>query len=445
MENMENTKSGLSSVFNRLKFVHVGVKMMIGAVSLGAVFGGAGYHVNRMREGDVPVAYAETSQTEKAPLTRFYSETNDVVMKVFEANDIAVRKGGSDKAFAQELQKQMDGSRPVSSYAKTVPAAAAAAKEALPRLTEARAELPPVINSLDNAWQESHNDVTHTVCVPITSCSSNGKSTSCHTTISCHQVYDYTVHTYNYDSGWGAESSKCLDGFIASHDNLDTGEKLNPVTEVSARNIDAMKMSMKKKLDGKELTRAEALEYANTWATGSNFGKLQPEISGDFGRLQSLGPAWDAAHQTARSAKYRTYSHSDAGPGEYQVSSAAQGAASRIYDNAGRIVAGMDFAARAVPDMNRKIDAFVGVALKGQPGDAGALHDGILKDAREIYQKNFDGGFDVDPFSWWQVAGFATAGIVVGATAGFVAEKIIEKQEDGKRWMSYSGRRAYAV
>jgi hypothetical protein len=418
------------------------VEIWIGAVVLGAAFGGVSYHINSVRAERVPVAFSEIGKTVREfnrlgkpvpPLTKFYASASDAAMKVFESHNIALETGRGHRLFASELETRTDRALRIywqlSEIARDMPADAQAALTSLDKLVRAGADLPAVVAALDAAWDARHDDVYHTEYDTSTQCDSNGQN--CQTVTTSRQVYDYTIHTYTYHPQQGENADRLLEDFLKKHPDLKISERLHLATKTEADNEYAIEKSMKVELKGKIPTQEQALKYANMWATGSNLTKYQPVILSSQGSLSGLSPAWHAAKTTAQSVRYTTYSSSDSGPREYQVAESALGQATTMLDAAQRIVGGVRFAGYGVPALHAKVKEFVGVALDGKPGNAGRLREEAMQLARDVYQKNFENGLDVQPFKWREVLLFTLIGILAGGLAGYGVDRAVEARRNG--------------
>ncbi len=423
-------------------------EILIGVALLGTVFGIAGYRNRAARAGEIPIAFSEVEQITKdfnsqskpvPPLTKFYAVNNDVAMKVFESNNIALAMGKTNLLFATELRTRIDAAFKVhpliSTYAQEMPDDAQQAMNSLNKLTIAANELPGIDAAFNKVWTEHHHDVTHIRHWTSRSCDSKGKN--CHTVDHYTTVYDYTIHTYNYHPDAARRAAALLDDFVARNPDLTIGEKLCITHETHADNEEAIAKSMKRELKGKTPTADQYLSYTNTWARGSNFAKYAPGAAANYAALKSIAADWNNAMHTAHSEQYRTFSHSDSGPREYQVSDAEQSRGQGIVDASHHVVDGIRFSAGAVPALDAKIRQYVGVVLEHQPGDADQLRSDIMKMSREIYQKNYENGFDVQPFKWLDVILITMLGMAIGGGIGFGVDRFLDSRKE--EWYEHDG------
>lgn len=423
------------------------VEVPVGAVIFGLAAGLVSYSLESGKRGQIPLAFSEISQTELyvekirglkiPPLTRYYSAVNDVAMQVFEANNLSYSSwsGGGANRFAYELEKKIDVTARIHTqipeYAKKLPGYAAEALKPLAKLDEANRDLLPVIGALKNTWDESHSDVYRTVTDYHRVCTTDSKGRqSCHIETTTRQVYDYTIHKYTYDAQAGAQSARLLREFAAGHPDVEIGEKLFKAWQTNAENEWAIRESRKKMPGYAAPTQDQYLAYANTWATGSNYGALMPLVSEDHAGLAQDGPKWDRAKDTARNHRYTTYSHRDSGPAEYRVAMTALGHAVRESENIARITGGIRYAAEKVPALSENIQDFVDISLHGKKGDARGMGAAILEDARNIYRRNFAGGFDPYPAKWETVFAWTLLGLAGGAAAGYGVDRLIARRHE---------------
>lgn len=415
------------------------VEILIGAVALGSAAGIMSYNTNKAREAEIPIAfseiesisatYAKNGQTVPT-LTRFYAANNDIAMKIFESSNIALRQGDDPALFARELRTRIEPGlsdyTPLTAYTNSMRADAGAALATLDPIHGASVRMRSVAAAFGNAWSASHYDHYHTEIYYTYDCSGTGSSRTCSNTMHTRQVYDYTTHTYTYNRAEGQRALRLLNDYAASSPDITIPERLITAREVHAANMAVIARSMKDALDGKMPTPAQALEYANTWARGSNFAKYLPTIYATQRQLLQSANAWTSIEGQARSVQYDTYSSSDSGPAAYQVAVAAQTQAQRLSGSADEITNGIKFSAAAVPQLDRQIRAFIDVALYGHSGDAYKMRKDILKLARDIYNQNEENGFDVEPFSWPQIILLTFLGTLAGAALGLGADKLLQ-------------------
>jgi len=398
----------------------------------------------------IPLAFSEISQiereadkqkTEVGPLTRYYSSTNDLTMKVFEswnhANQFSLL-GSNTHSFARELENRVDPTMRIHHYeigdfTKALPEQADAALNQLKDFLDVLGKIKQVNNNFEAAWSDSHVDIGH--FDPHTYTDSDGNT---HTDMI--YVYDYTIHSYSYDKKSGEAASISLDDLLAKHPRLELKEKfmVSPVT--NADNEYAIEKSMEKKLKGKRLGPEELVRYAGTWAHGSTLNTNIPRITEMMYALNSDSPLWNRVKTRAHSTSYITFSQSDSGPIEFQVAEQALDDGLTLDRNISQIKEGIDFVKAFAPNLHQKIVEYVDVTLNGKKGDSGSLKRQILSGAQKAYAKNFKGGLDVHPSKWYMVILWSLAGAAAGAGIGFGADWLGERFDifDDKRYRGYN-------
>ncbi|MCD8566489.1 MAG: hypothetical protein LRY36_00920, partial [Alphaproteobacteria bacterium] len=396
------------------------IEIAIGA-GIGLVFGvAASYMHEDSKRGQIPLAFSEIGQTKRVlswhdqkvpPLTMFYSVTNDVAMKVFEASNkgYAWSIGSAfsrPNRIAYEMEKKIDPSMrfhtQIPEYAAQMPEIGKAALQSILPAMKASMAIKPAIVALDKAWDEYHSDVYRTETYTEQNCSTDGKGNrSCTTEVKTRQVYDHTIHTYTYHKNQGELASQLLNAFQQAYPSVHIDEELLLVPQTNAENEEAMRNS-RKNLSGYEALKGDDyLKLTNVWATGSNYHVLMPRAEKNHAKLLETTPVWGKAKNSARSHRYTTYSHSDSGPREFRIAEAALEYAQAMAQNIDRTSTGIALAQAQIPLLSEKIKQFVNVELHGAPGNSSRLLNEIMYETRAIYDKNFAGGFDTQPFKWY--------------------------------------------
>jgi len=411
------------------------VEIPIAACVLCTAFSFASYQYEHQKNGQIPLAFSEISQTQNnfekqgrtvPPLTMYYSVTNDVVMKVFEANNNAykLRGGdGSNQDFANELEITVDPAlrihHQIQEYAPHLSEYASNARKSLDKIIQANQDLPPLIHAFDAAWDESHRDIYRTETYTDQSCSGTGKDRRCSTVLKTRQVYDHTVHRYDYDEQQGRIANELLIKFLHKYPDLHIAERLVPVTTTNADNEQVMWRTIKYSNDGDEKTPPDYIRLANIWRNGSNYETLMPIIESNHSALAHKSPEWASALVTSRSMRYSTSSRHDSGPTEFQIAEAAQSYAAEISESINTITNGISYAEASIPLLEKKIRTYIAVTLDNRDGDSDKLRDEIMDVSREVYAQNFKEGFDARTAKWEHVVLFGILGLVLGGGAGF--------------------------
>lgn len=427
------------------------IEIALGATIALTAVGTVAYHHEAPKRGEVPIAYSDLAQItadlkadgqEVNPLTQFYASNNDAAMLVLEANNTGYKKGNSDKNFAAALIENNEqpnaAHKSMGDYAKEMPGNAQNALKALHHEVDATKELPAIESAFENAWSASHQDVYHTEVYFETVCTTGANNTqNCHQEMRTKQVYDYTWHSYTYHKEHGELATKLLNEFLKNHPEMTIEETLQLAEAVSAENKAVMKASRERELKGETPSDEEFLEFANTWANGSNLNAHAPKLASGYSDLSDLASEWANAAQTAKSHRYITYSHYDSGPGEYQTANKGDNAADELANAAHKIVDGITFSGKKVPELNKKINEYIDVVLGRKDGDAKELRKDIMKMSRDIYEKNHGNGFDTQTFKWLNVVLLALLGMAAGAALGEGANFLLNKKK--KDWYENDG------
>lgn len=409
------------------------VGLTIGLVLAGGLSGR--YYASKA--GEIPLAFSEieqiTSDFNKASapvpaLTRFYAANNDITMKVFESNNIALAVNKSHTVFAHELQTRIDASLKkhalISEYTETMPQDAANALKAVQPLENATQGLPAINDAFNRAWDYHRRDVTHTRYWTTEDCNSDGK---CTTVQHSEEVYDYSWHTYTFHADQARRAMQLLNSFMENNPDLTVQERLYVASMTHGENQEAIRRSMARELKDHVPTAEEYQKFANTWAEGSNLLKYGPQAVAEYNALKNLAPAWQQALGTAHSEHYRTYSRSDSGPAEYQVAETAAARSAYANDAAHGVVDGIHFSQQKAPELTNMIRDYVDVVLNGKPGNADHLRSDIMKTARALYDQNYENGFDVHTFKWLNVILIGLLGAAAGAGVGVGADKLLNR------------------
>ncbi|MFI5346927.1 MAG: hypothetical protein ACHQ51_11190 [Elusimicrobiota bacterium] len=394
---------------------------------------GAGWHHEAAREASIPVGFSEIHQMEReaeaegraiGTMTRYLAGTNDMAMNVFNAWNIANERtlyGSPVPAFASELdynagQKLRIHKYELPHYFQSIPVEAAAARGMLESYDQVRRQAADAGGHLSRTWDESHHDVTHTEYDTHTVDDGNGKS---HTETTSHEVYDYTNHHYSYDRGQGEASSSSLDALTLKGRAASFTETI-PVAKQT--NADGEYAAEKSRGLKRAITPEEALKYSRAWRDGSTLMTNLPTIHGRLADLARDADQWRADKTRAHDEAYRTYSHSDSGPKEYQTAERALAHDQELERSTAEILDGVDYAKAMTPVLQAKINELIAVQLDHKPGDAKALTKEVLTIAKTIYTKNFKNGFDVERFRAGVVALGALLGALLGGLLGWGAD-----------------------
>ncbi len=409
------------------------IEVPVMAALLGIFAFTASYHHENAKRGQIPLAFSEIGASRLyieqinhrriPPLTNYYSALNDMVMMIFEANNLAYTQwDGSDKKFAYELEKKIDQSMRVhtlyTDYTPRFPGYVAGARQSIKPFTDADQDLAPIIEALDEAWHESHRDVTHTETKEV--CDSDGKN--CHN--EDYEVYDYTIHRYRYDNEQGVKSVQLLKAFALKHPDIHIAEELIKPWKTEAENEWAIRESRRRLPGYKPPTHEQYMSMARSWATGSNYEQRGPVIYQSHGEVLADTPVWETSRKLSHNHRYTTTSRTDSGPEEFQVAEAALADARNLSQNIGMISGGITLAANNVMPLQVKMQRFVDIELHGGKGNGHKLRGEIMREARALYAANYSGGFDTQPSKWGMVVLWTFMGLALGGLLGLGLDKL---------------------
>lgn len=424
------------------------------ALIAGTAAGGMSFTKEHAKLGQKPIGFSEIGQTRRCieqypkfqtedmcgkiaikyggPITRmpalteYWSSINDSYMMIAEANNIARTQWLNPGKFAYELDKkvnpQLKVHTQITDYNNRIHRLATSARQTLAPWAKVEKEIVPFMSILDQSWDAYHTDVTHTESSQ--SCDSKGNCTTTYRT-----VYDYTIHEYTYHPEKAREAVEALQNFLARNPDIRIPERLITTWHTNAEDEMAMRDSRRYLPDYKDPREIDYLRWANTWASGSNFGTYEDEIYATHGGLYHELDKLRRALSTAHSQKYITYSSSDDGPSEYQIAQTTHENAGTMHYDIHRTLYGIDTAESELPDLTDKIKSYVDSKLHA--GKTVGYNGGdILHEADEIYTTNFAGGFKVNLANWWMVAVWSALGAAVGAGAGIGINKLANRDDD---------------
>ena len=396
-----------------------------------SVSGGICYSIQQDKAGNIPLVFSELSHIEKnytaqgfsvPAITRYYGTINDIVMKVFEANNLSYRRGGNHRDFAQELEFKIDPALRVhhliSEYATEIPGIARDTLEALKPLPAMMKELSKICNNLSNAWDESHHDVYHTEYYMVTDDKGNSHTES-------REVYDHTIHTYTYSNTNAIVAKAALDTFAISYPSLSIENVAPKILETGADNEDAI--SGKGKLVTSDKAKAAVIKNFQA----STLYQNRPSIYKYHAQLVTgLITQYNKSLATSRSHRYITYSSSDAGPVEFRINRKILSVTSVLHSNINEIVVPVQQSVKNVKALHSNIVKYISVVLDKQKGDADDLRDLIMHDSKSMYRDNFSKGLDIETFSVGAFLGSIFLGVVLGVIMSLLLLRLVVLKDE---------------
>ncbi len=414
------------------------VEVLVGALAVGSAGFVVGHKLESNREKTVPLAFSEIGQLEDAArtegkeldlFTRYHAGLNDLVMKVMESWNSAWKYStspeGAYKKFAEELEKGMTTRQyrhNIADFMESVPLDAGEALHTLSPLTTAKPIVSEAEQQLGRSWNDSHHDNYHTELRTRTVSHRDSKgNVSYSTEFYTVQVYDDTTHTYQYNKDSGEAASRTLDILLSDFADFSLAINMRTASRVQRENYEAMQASRKMD-DGETLAEDELLKLANTWNQGSNVQQYAGFLARPFGELGDDANVWRVHKNTAHGDQYKTRSHSDSGPMEFQTAARARTHAQQYLASVDAVTKGLLFTQQNMPELHKKITGFIEYMLRPHPNaqldpEQAALE--IRNQTIDLYGQNFGRGFDMEQYRAGMVVLYGVLGILAGAALGF--------------------------
>lgn len=452
----------ISEMYDRAKgyvadlAIHTKAEIVAGAVA-GVIALGSLTHASETRRSLFqPVSYSEYEQLEDRArdegrslneLTWFYSESNDFSTKIEEAhnwNSIwSIIPEYHRDWFSHKLEQAMDTTgrlyrRNIRDLAREIPGHARGALRELSDLVSASQEGSNLHELFRETWDYGHTETGH--FYPVTICTSNGKSTSCTTTM--HYQCDFYHHTWTYNSGQGIRVSQRL---------IKAGQRVPEIkriqievpTHTNAWNEQVIKQTFRK-MRGREPTETEMLQAARFYKTGSQYELNIDEARSLWNHFISKDTeTWQHYLSTARTTKKTTGCYSTLGPVEYEFAKDMQRRLESFIEHEQNITGGMVTAINGVPNLEHKIKVFI---LQQNPpmrghypelkdselvGSPRKLANQVIAEAREMYKTNIPNGNEDTSYRLGRVFLFTLLGGVLGGLAGLGLDTLVDRMYYG--------------
>lgn len=399
-----------------------------------------GYIENAAKAGSRPVAFSEVGKTVKAakergeevgPLTLANARCNDGLMKVNEANNYAAARGNSHQAFAAELDYRISPElrihRLLTEEAKGLQEVLPAAMGSLGKYTKSMAELPPVTAAFNSAWKYSTRDVNENYDCSYDSCTTDSKGNrSCRRVQKTCTRYSHTWHTFTFNRQAATAADQKLQAYLSTNPDLSIAERLVYSRSTSADNEYAIEKSFRKELKGAIPSVEQALQYANLWASASNFEMLRGPIEQMHGGLKPLSSSWTQLVPDEKSRyHFRTGSRSDSGPPGYRLSRKILSQTSELNSATSQVVLGLQSCSSGLNQIVSKSVEYVGVVLDKKPGKPSQLRDDILDLQEKTFRANFAAGPKQNRFDRGEVLLYALGGLLGGGLLGLGLDRLV--------------------
>ena len=421
-------------------------EIIIGAALGVTLTAGLSWKHEADRGKTIPLAFSEITQIEKdavagnervGPVTEYLGKVNDTTMKIFECWNKANARVGSgtlEEKFAQELANKLSKSTDNYHYSlrdllEQIPEKASSTLNELKPFMEVMQRMNVVNSELERAWDDRHRDEYHTEVYWTTETDSKGNA---HSEMHTRQVYDYTDHDYYFDKITGKSASDGLKSTIALHPELKLNEKLRTASRTNPAGEKAAKESRINEHSDEPFGKVELLEISGLWCHGSTLNLNLSTIYNSWNGLKNQSGQLEKSVNSAQAHyHFRTYSHSDSGPNEFQVNENILRNGQSLSSSVSKVYSGIQYAKDLSPRIMKRIEELQQITLDHTPGDSKKAMENIMEEARAMYDKNFEKGINSRPFRGYMPFLMGFLGMIAGAGLGFVADEV------GKRFKWY--------
>lgn len=421
-------------------------KITVGALLGASLAATTSYKHETQRTFCIPLAFSEVTQIERdaaaagtqlGNVNLYLPKVNDCAMKIFEcwnlAHGVTTQEKGKQSVewrFASHLSRKLNRGLDGYHYSlhdllEEVPQRASACLKDLQEFRAVAAEAPELTQTFDSTWDDRHVDTTHTEVYfePVTTTDSQGES-STHMEMRTREVYDYTTHTYTYHPQAGERAAQLANAFFEKHPQLSFQEQLRTTsqthTEGESASIESRASEKRKEPWGK----TDLLRVANIWHAGSTLRAHVPRATAAWAALSNDCTQWGVAKNSAHSNAYRTYSHSDNGPEEFQVANRAEHNSKVLTDELSATLRGFETGLQIPRTLRPKIEQLINatIALEdGAPSKSNAYPQQLTREimnlTRTLYTSSFEKGIDTKQFRGHLPYLFGFLGVFAGGAA----------------------------
>lgn len=288
--------------------------------------------------------------------------------------------------------------------------------------------IPEIQSNFDNAWDENHEHEYHTqIYTDLETYTDSKGNLHTRTVLRTRQVYDYSIHTYNYHPESGLLAEESLDELLSKiPESIGIKEKIHLASQLNEEGKIAAKESRKK--EQKDLSETDLRSIANTWYTGATILKEINNLDSLWADMPFHAREWKEKRPLAKSTSYKTYSESDSGPEPYQAASKVESKCDQIKKSSSKILDTINWTKSQIPILKDNILKLTASESRDQK-DLGRK---VFEMTQEIYQRNFENGFEVDRFRKGMVFLWSFLGTIAGAAIGVAAAVGLELLEKRK-------------
>lgn len=388
------------------------------------------YNNESRRANKIPLAFSEIGQIERDaqrewrqiwPVAAYSMRLNDMCMKIFEAYNrsrYSFIPSYETKKFSSELYDARDY-RHIYKYnlhdlVDTLPSYIPQVQNHLNTYKTAGWLLIPANTNMEKSWDEDHDDQYRTEIRTRTTYDKDGNPNGIETYT--EQVYDHTIHTYDYNKKQGELWAQQLNTLFAQIPTLQLNEQIKTTSQTNADGEYAAERS-REIWPGDRLTVEQLLEISNTWFSWSTIINNTNDINKRYPELHTNTKQRNLDKKTAKSDRYTTYSRFDDGPREFQTAENTAKIGREIENSINEMLAAIQLTHDKIPLLAQKIEAFTGANSETyvtSEKEAKQLEEEILTITKEIYKANFKEGVNVDRFRRGMVFLFGLMWLIVG-------------------------------
>lgn len=360
-----------------------------------------------------PLAFSEISQIKKeqgtnlGAITEYYAMVNDVSMKIFEAYNISLERDVIGNGFAKELEIHVEPSFKIHKHnlpilLTNLPNVADKVLSKLTDLQNIQTHSKNVYDNISHAWDEDHDDVYRTEYYEVTETDSKGNTTS-HT--ESRQVYDHTVHTYTFHKNYADASVEKLIEMLLHYEMINVPEEIRTASITQAEGEYATEKSFKpyvKKTDINFITNTIL-----SWNKRTTYNIKLKIIIATYTEIKKIQNAYINSIKTSRSKRYITYSSTDDGPKEFQISKKMQNYVETVHQCCSQIISPIIEAKNNSVKLLNTINDYIAISLDRKKGNENNLKKSILETAEKWYNSNFAGGYNLHNFNIAYIIGIS--------------------------------------
>jgi hypothetical protein len=380
------------------------------------------------------LAFSEIEEIEKSAnnlnsLNHYLPLVNDTCMKILECSNTAVKRTtflhSYTHMFASELDLRQERSLKIYKYdlSNLLGKEGYLLKWSDPEKNEDLKQLSTVFmkaNSADNSlgpvWKVAHEDVYHTEFYTTTSTDSNGNTT---TETHTRQVYDYTIHTYEYHPENNSRAFVACDALIASsYPESLLKYQVSKITH--AENEYAMDTSDRRDTTGR-LKEHDMTMLSSSWLRGSTIPENLCTANSHFIKIPVALSNWKTTAPKAKSVEYQNTNREgeEPGPPDYQIYNILHNQTIGMVANIGRIFNTINNNNAKFEQIRMDIENLVQIEKGNTKGvlpreSATRLRKNIINNTLAVYKTTFSNGFNPSYYSVLVVVLWALGGALIG-------------------------------